>query len=244
MGDIKAKRTLIVPDVHERMSQLTRILSQHLDQASRVVFLGDWFDTFAPYNIDRITAVCKFIVDSAEVLRDMSGRGVPVTHLLGNHDCHYAFADQKFQCSGYAARTKMAVDALIPVDVWRKFHVFTKVGPYTVSHAGFCEHTLQYARPEIEREAIETALAGGFDLIFGAGHARGGWLPFGGPTWLDWDYEFSHIPDVPQIVGHTPHRKVQSKGEKGQLQSWDLDTHSKHIAWVDEETGAVEVEAV
>jgi len=35
------------------------------------------------------------------------------------------------------------------------------------------------------------------------GRARGGRDPIGGPLWCDWDAEFTPIPGLLQIVGHT-----------------------------------------
>ena len=229
--------TLIIPDIHERLYVVTDKLRGHIQKADKVCFLGDWFDTFAKYDDARIGQVCSFIVSNIQTKPNW-------TWILGNHDLHYMCPTQLYTCSGYNRTTHMITKGMISPKIWRLFKIYTKVGPYTVSHAGFSEASLLYAKPYIEREAIEVALRGKYDSIFGAGHARGGRLPLGGPLWLDWAWEFEHIDDFPQIVGHTPANKVRSKGNDGQLKSWCADTHSKHVLWVDEETGVVEVEEV
>jgi hypothetical protein len=229
--------TLIVPDSHERLGRLARILDLR-SKADRTVFLGDWFDTFAAYDEGRVREVCGIIGIISGLTDDL---------LLGNHDCHYFFDHAGFMCSGYEQRRKDTVRRLVTPDTVNRFQLYTTVGPYLVSHAGFNEHTLQYAKPEIAADALKTAKNGGFDPIFGAGRARGGNQRYGGPTWLDWNDEFSHIDDLPQIVGHTMDSrnfKVRSKGTDAQLKSWCLDTGLRHVAWVDETTGAIEIEDV
>ena len=229
--------TLIIPDIHERLHIVEYQLQEYGKQADKVVILGDWFDTFKAYDGERVRQICRFIVTNIQTKPNW-------TWILGNHDSHYAFHHPSYQCSGYNPITQLIVDEMISPDIWRLFKVYTQVGPYTVSHAGFCEATLQYAKPEICEETIETGLSGGYDPIFGAGRARGGSMPFGGPLWLDWNHEFEHIDDFPQIVGHTQDTQVRSKGTEGQLKSWCCDTANKHILWVDEETGVVKIEAL
>lgn len=242
-------KTLIVPDIHERMERLGEALRDRLPEADRVVFLGDWFDAFGLVALDRVRAACLFInanIDGLELgdAREGTQKIVPATFLFGNHDCHYFFSNRGFRCSGYNWDKQAVIDEAIDPLAVRKFRIFTRVGPYLVSHAGFHEATLQYARPEVEEQAIKDALNGGFDPLFGAGVARGGALRIGGPTWLDWNAEFEHIEGVPQIVGHTNGSAVRTKGEGSQHKSWCLDAALHYVAWVDEETGKVTCEKV
>lgn len=242
--------TMIIPDVHERMDRLAEALRDRLALADRVVFLGDWFDAFGDLRLDRVEMACQFIngnIDGLELgdAREGTQKVVPATFLLGNHDCHYFFEAPYFKCSGYNPhKQEMIWETLSFSTVVPKFKIFTRVGPYLLSHAGFAEATLQYARPEVEKEALILARAGGFDPIFGAGRARGGHQKIGGPTWLDWNYEFEHIDGVPQIVGHTHGSAVRTKGEGSEYRSWCLDTGLQYVAWVDETTGAVTAEKV
>lgn len=258
--------TLIIPDIHERIDRLHKALDGHIEKADRVVFLGDHFDAFGPRNLARLGEICRFIngnIDGYTIEdapgNDNTAKVLPATFLLGNHDCHYFFDHNGFKCSGYDPVKHQFISANIPGVIVEKFRIFTRVGPYLVSHAGFTEATLPYAKLEVEEEAIRTALAGGFDPIFGAGRARGGWLPVGGPTWLDWSAEFEHIDDMPQIVGHTQGKDVRTKGTtKAEskvdpngditvdlgLMSYCLDTALRNCAFVDEETGKVTIEEV
>ena len=242
--------TLLIPDIHERLDRLEVALRGRIEKADRVVFLGDWFDAFGPFDRERFRQICAFLNQNAAGVfyepedGEEPGRLIPATFLLGNHDCHYFFRHNAFKCSGYDPRKQALVDDLVAPETIKRFVISTRVGPYLVSHAGYTEVTLQYCRPEVEIEAIGTALAGGFDPLFGAGYDRGGDQLVGGPTWLDWS-NLQHIPDCAQIVGHSNGRDVRVKGGLGvPHNSYCLDTALRHCAWVDDTTGAVTIEMV
>lgn len=241
--------TLIIPDSHERLDRLESALKGRLEQADHVIHLGDHFDTFASWDEKRVRDVCRFILMNIDGFfyepedPDVPGLLIPTTFLLGNHDCHLFFQHNAFKCSGYNTRTQAIVDEMIPEDVRRKFKLFTRVGPYLVSHAGFHEATLQYATEEVEREALNAAFSGKMDPLFGAGYARGGWQKIGGCTWLDWNQEFTGIYGTPQIVGHTQGNTVRTKTADDQTVSYCIDTALRHVCWVRDD-GTVTIEAV
>jgi hypothetical protein len=215
---------LIIPDIHENMTALQLAL-QLRQPNERVTILGDWFDTFGTHHVNEMCEVITTLAADPDC-----------TLLLGNHDCHYAFDHNGFVCSGYRPVTKVIVGALIPRTVWERFQIFTWVGPYLVSHAGFHEGNLHLASQHGQDGAIQRALDGLFDDVWwGVGRSRGGWLEKGGPTWLDWNSEFSHIEDVPQIVGHTVGKDIRMKGS-----SYCIDNQLRHCVRVNEDTGAVD----
>src|SRR3990167_4271598 len=96
-------RTLIVPDVHEQIPKLWNIGETLMPQASRVVMLGDFFDTFWPEGRQQ---------DCAEWLKQHL-HDPKFDILLGNHDCHYAFGNRAFRCSGYSTLTHRIVDEVL-----------------------------------------------------------------------------------------------------------------------------------
>lgn len=214
--------TLIIPDAHEDVSTLEDIEKRFVPSVDRVVMLGDFFDTFHQH---RVTETCKWILDHID--------NPKFTFLLGNHDCQYAFGSQGFRCSGFQQPTLEAVRMLIPREVWKKFHLFTRVGEYLCSHAGFVEQSLEYAKPEVEVRIIEEALSGKFPHLFEPGYSRGGSKPVGGPTWLDWKYEFTPVEGVPQIVGHTKGQGVRIKVSDSGEASYCLDTALGHVIATD-----------
>lgn len=223
--------TLVIPDIHEQHGYLEGI-EPLIERAERVVFLGDHFDTFGMPQPERTyEAILKYI-DNPKV-----------TMLLGNHDCHYAFDNQGFLCSGFREPTRLVVERELGPEVWRKFRLWAKVGDYLVSHAGFHQSMIGLSlNDDGGISFIEEALAGDCPSIFRAGWARGGRQPVGGCTWLDWNDEFSHIYGRPQIVGHTQGNKVRKKGLDDERPSYCVDTGLRHVLWTDGDT--VEIEEV
>lgn len=151
----------------------------------------------------------------------------------GNHDTSYAFG---YRCSGYDPHTQAYLNENMTEKDWRQFRPFVEVGPFLVSHAGFIDETLHLK--DQAQEAVDLAFKGKRHRYWSAGLARGGDAPLGGPTWLDWNFEFEPIDGVPQIVGHT----VQSNNVVGiKAGNYCLDTCNKHVIFIEEETGKVEI---
>jgi len=213
--------TLIIPDIHEQITALRSDIVPLIEQATHVVFLGDWFDTFSK---DKCAIeMCRFIQEHT---------GEKYTKLLGNHDCHYFFNHHWFMCSGFKPHTMMVVkNVLTPEDI-EQFKIYTQIGKFVLSHAGFHPETIKYFHPTVEKEALDLARRGEFHPVFHAGLARGGQANFGGPTWLDWNYEFLPM-GTPQIVGHTHvDGSVRVKDDNGVV-SYCLDSGLKHVMWTD-----------
>lgn len=194
--------TLIIPDVHERTDRLYAIKDE-LEAADRVVFLGDFFDKFGERNHKNMLRwLCTYL-----------GRK-DWDFLLGNHDASYRWPSL-YACSGYKQQTQSDVDHFFGADdtYWRHFKLFTEVGPYTLSHAGFHPDTLHMKSHEAYQLAVDASNGGHYCPMFGAGGYRGGPHPIGGPVWLDFTVEFKDIEGMPQIVGHTSGKDIRQKGK-------------------------------
>jgi hypothetical protein len=209
------QKTLIVPDVHQQTIKLNS-LRDLFDEAERVVFLGDFFDSYVPGGL----------MNTIEWL-NANFANEKFEFLFGNHDCHYAFSNRNFRCSGYTDDSAALISQHLNPAVWERFKVFTRVGCFLLSHAGVRPETLRYSEPDVEQEALMLARSGSFHPLWNAGWARGGRAQFGGPTWLDWRHEFIGVPAQPQIVGHTNGKDVRVKGP-----NYCLDTNLTHVAWV------------
>ena len=214
-------KTLIIPDAHERINQLTKI-RKHIDEAERIVSLGDWFDTFLPH---RVEETIDFILEFKNDPR--------WTWLIGNHDAHYMFNHPYLQCSGYDPSTQVLWNKRLPIEFLRKWKLWTQVDDFLVSHAGFHPDTIHLCNPDTHEKALQIAFDGGFHNLYMPGEDVGG--PdgqVGGPNWLRW-YRLECLKGKPQIVGHTPGVAVQLKTSDGKEFSYNLDTHLKHVALVE-----------
>ena len=207
--------TLIIPDVHGDLPTL-KALAPAIDEADRVVMLGDLFDSFQPYDAE---GICEWTLEHIY--------NPKFVFIHGNHDAHYFFNHPYFRCSGYQKVTQKLVDELLSTKERRQFKLWTEVGPFTVSHAGFHDKTMRYKTPQDHETALDAAFNGMFHPLFMPGSARGG-FGVGGVTWLDWQYEFQDLPKLPQIVGHSRRDGIVRK--KGR--SYCIDSGLQAVCWV------------
>lgn len=223
-------KTLVIPDTHEELDKLLA-LAPYIEQADHVVHLGDWFDSFRPYDDRRVRAICEYVCAKAEDPK--------WTLLVGNHCTSYFFRHPDFRCSGYDIRKQVIIDNDLPEGVRRKFKLCTRVGKFLLSHAGFTKGNLAIA--DNQQEALDAAHAGKFHSIFNIGSARGGRAASGGCTWLDWRYEFNSLEQA-QIVGHTVDKTVRVRvHEPSGALSYCLDSQLEHVMLIHDES---EVEIV
>ena len=211
-------RRLIISDIHERIATLTR-LEEVFGQFDEVISLGDWFDSF---NL-------KFAAETAQWLKE---KGHLLTKLIGNHDAHYFFPNDKFKCSGYMPHKEIVINSILEQEAKRQFHISIERDGWTISHAGFRPETRDWLHPDNQQEALDAAFTGNFHPLWAAGRARNGNEPFGGPTWLDWFHEFKPVEGLKQLVGHTDHNTVRRS--KQAPDNWCIDTGLRHVGILEE----------
>lgn len=239
-------RTLIVPDVHEQIDKLLKLEAKQIKQASRVVFLGDFFDSF---NDRHPALICQWLKEALD--------NPAYTILWGNHDTSYAFSGP-FRCSGWEQEEATIINNMLTQHDWRKFKLFTEVGKFLVSHAGFHPKTMHFHNEDLARKEIDQALTqGNYTPIWGAGYCRGGRQVRGGPVWLDWNEEFEAFSQA-QIVGHTYDRRAEGLRVMrwqdpsiigciepvGEVKSYCIDDGLNHVLWVDDDSSEIEWEAL
>lgn len=206
-------RTLIIPDIHENIEPVRRILDDEC--WDDVVFLGDWFDRFSTQPGDALSTARWLAANQADSR---------FRFIWGNHDLPYAFSHRGLACSGHQYDLKCLL-LYEGVAMRSHFRLHTRVGRFLVSHAGF-HHSFIGDYENLCAGAIKALEAGDHRLpgVLGPGWARGGDQMVGGCTWLDWNDEFEPT-DTPQIVGHTIGKEPRWKGE-----ALCLDTQLAHYA--------------
>jgi hypothetical protein len=257
---------VIVPDVHEQYEKLLKILAKY--PGLWIVFLGDWFDSFANRGEPTYATfgICNWLKEN--VMNPL------YTFLWGNHDLHYAFPINGLMCSGWN-KNKLAIirNHLGDTDKgWKQFkltHWLESSVPedqrgnienreYLISHAGVHPYFLhpvygfgknyinelgKEALYKVRYEKVVTA-----PLVCGPGRDKFSSARAGGIVWLDWDREFVPIEGLNQIVGHTPGDNVRTKilnDKNGALMSinYCLDTHLNHVILVFDD-GTLQIESV
>lgn len=197
-------QTLIIPDIHNRTENAEHWLTTQ--RYERVVFLGDYFDSFEDdVNDARLTATW---------LRDRIERTDDI-FLLGNHDVPYMFPRAaELYCPGFTPAKAKGIGEILKPRHWQRFRLAHAEQGWLMSHAGF--HPVWIKEPTVERilercdTAIQKAKRRVVDPILGDGEVPGGLQRFGGPLWMDWD-SLMPIPGINQIVGHSEGDDVREK---------------------------------
>lgn len=229
----KTARCLIIPDVHQDIAWVDRILEKESGH-DLVVFLGDYFDSRVP--VKQRTGVAATCAHLNKLAAESNNRAV---FLLGNHDIQYLEAkpacdhhrtprNLHYKCgSAYSHAAAAKIAKGLTTEFWSKSRLFTQVDGWLLSHAGIAfqfwpqGQSVDAALAALEKEsahALVTMKRGPHPLLQ-AGKSRGGEAAIGGMTWLDWDEEFEDTLPLPQIVGHTP----SNLGARQKGRSWCLD---------------------
>lgn len=192
---------LIIPDIHTHYKRVEKIYQLEAGNYEKVIHLGDYFDDFG---------------DSVEQNEDMAHwlqnglKDKNKIFLIGNHDISYI--NPQFACSGYTNGKWRAISSILEESDWGKMLFYYSEVGYFFSHAGrhYCYKDYELLPNE---ELISMALNGKSNWVYSAcGRCRGGMDAFGGLLWCDFNKEFSPIPGVNQIFGHTPQTNYSLSG--------------------------------
>ncbi len=221
--------TLIISDIHNRVNWIEPGLAKLKKDLNydEVVFLGDYFDQFGdnPFEVGGTAAWLRQSLNNEDRI-----------HLLGNHDMPYMcpYNDSQW-CPGYTPAKGNSVRSTIAD--WSKLKPAYFTQGFLLSHAGFQEDVVTHpvngapddgpALVTLAEFHLEKVKSGISATLFLPG-SRMSEKRTGGITWCDWDDEFVHFPNISQVVGHTPGRKVrQLLGPDGV--NYCMDTHNQHI---------------
>lgn len=201
-------KIVAIGDIHGR-TLWKQIVEQELG-ATREVFIGDYFDTWA-----KITAE-EQIKNFEEIIAYRRANPERVVVLMGNHDFHYITEGERY--GGYqdlAAKKigKVVLDAVMSGDIQMAF----AEGGYLFTHAGvtktWCEKvgiTGMEAKP---LPLIINELPGAVFCFNRADLSGCGEHVSQSPIWVRPDSLMQDkIPGWKQVVGHTTFDKVQFLG--------------------------------
>lgn len=247
------ERAVVIPDVHNKWRRAEAIVAA--ESPDRVVFLGDYFDDFG----DTPEAAGATAGWLAESLADASR-----VHLVGNHDLNYMSRLPGLHCVG---RNHLKAEAVARRGVeWSRLEPFCWLGAaggeedmgagsaWLCTHAGLSAAFLESIRPGAGAADVADVLGAAradLDRIDDAGHrhpflqagrARGGWDVSGGIVWCDYNEEYSDVPGLRQIFGHTRGARARRGRTAGGGEHHCIDTVLRHyIVYAD---GEVSVRAV
>lgn len=215
-----SKKALVIPDVHQDIRWAEDILEEHKGGFDKVIWLGDWFDTFDNTRFGA-GATAEWLKNRIDTTDDV--------FCIGNHDMAYLEAcltanhglgrqhnNLKYGCSGVTKSKYEKIKKVLGRNSWSRFVPFVLLNDnIIISHAGINEKFIGY----VHQGEVEAALERLYDKakrflidnihmeteIYGCGMARGGFQDVGGITWCDFHYEYRPLykSKYVQIVGHT-----------------------------------------
>lgn len=200
-----SNNTIVVGDLHGEEVILNFIKYKYKND--KIICVGDYVDDFINNIISQ-----SGTIESALKLAQKYKEDV---YLLGNHDIHYVFSNfQHLRCSGFST-TMNAI--LIPkiIDIRKNFKYFyyDSKNRILITHAGLTKKL--WDSYNLNFDNLERTLTRWtedlYSPFFFIGERRGGRAVVGGPLWCDWNSEFEPIPDLIQIVGHTPVKSFEFK---------------------------------
>jgi len=208
-------KILTIGDIHGRQYWK----SVDPNKYDKIIFVGDYVDQFPPMTDIEIENNLLEIIEFKKQYLDK------IVLLIGNHDVHYMFLNEGFQCSGY--RPSMAMKLKIIFNENKKlFDIAYQIDKYIWSHAGISQGWYDFNKKEIEETRDQfncSTLAdtlnrilytNNFRILFQCGIKRSGRYNFGGLTWADRkETMYNYLPDYFQIVGHTPISNITKFGD-------------------------------
>jgi hypothetical protein len=135
-------------------------------------------------------------------------------------------------CPGFTRLKSRAIHEIMKPKHWQRLQLAHFEQGWLMSHAGF--HPVWMEQPTVEKilarcaEAMESAKRRVVDPILGAGEDRGGVQRFGGPLWMDFG-NLVPIPNINQLVGHTPGDDVRQKST-ADSQNYCIDVRNASVA--------------
>jgi len=186
---------LVCGDLHGRVEIVKRLL----DRSGAVAFIGDYLDSWNRSTEDQIETL-DLILDAVESRSN-------VYALMGNHELSYL--DQRYQASGWSA----AVHAHVMTRkrrMWDSLNIALEMEGFLLSHAGVSQTWLREDITAV-RAVEEFVDCTESERLFEIGRRRGGHNRVGGPLWCD-TQEFTPIPGVKQVFGHTEYRENPEVG--------------------------------
>lgn len=206
------ERTLIIGDLHA--PKCFRGVDGLIDRTDpeRVVLLGDYLDHFNDGPADAARAGAWL----HERLGDPR-----FTFLLGNHDLPYLYPG-RITCPGFSYEKLTALHSELDAEAFRGA---AKLAHWLdrrtlLTHAGLSRRGVPpgldaealpvWLDREIRRAWDDLEVSDGWPRhwVWRTGFARGGDQTVGGLLWCDFD-EFTPVPGLSQIFGHTPARKTR-----------------------------------
>jgi len=202
-----------IGDIHGRFELLRSAINVAQKQNGVLICVGDFLDSYDRNSLDQMECL------------DLVSENDNVEAIPGNHCISYL--GQNFpSCSGHSFSTKTILNSQMRsrkgdyLSFLRELpHAFLienpVCNPILVTHAGLSADFLaarqkgidlfrkSVAQEKLSPQNVFDAMDSFGHSLLAVGKARGGLSSNGGIFWSDLRKEFDHIPNLPQVFGHT-----------------------------------------
>jgi len=209
-------RIVAIGDIHAHTSW-KKIIEKELPKADKIIFIGDYFDTFQ--DVKPVEQVQIF----SEIIELKKANPDKIVVLLGNHDYHY-LKHIKVGYSGYSSTTKSLVQDLLTECVDKnEIQLCFKHDKFLFTHAGVSQTWVKnitregiltefHFEPENIEQTLNDILKTSPKLLnftIGRNLSSSGEDITQTPIWIrPYSLKKDMIPYFTQIVGHTPQEKL------------------------------------
>jgi hypothetical protein len=217
--------TLVLSDIHNRIDFIEPLIEKVAPDFT--VFLGDYFDSKHDDSIEKTIATANWLKKSISYKNRW--------HLIGNHDAHYFFSENKsIRINGFTyPKLKAIRNILTTEEIDNYFNLVYFVGGYTLSHAGFHSELFDDIPTESDiaklcDDALPMLKIGDIPKIV---NYWPGWKNCLWPGCLMIHFsELDTIYNIKQLVGHSFHKEPIFN-----LYNICLDTKNEHYAIIENE---------
>ena len=204
------KKYLVCGDLHGDYDLMKKIV-QRFSPEYYLIFLGDLLDSFVFSPRQQIECV--------KLMLTLIKQGT-VACCMGNHEASYLFPKTQL-ASGWNQETDRLLEPY-KQEIVEHFNsvIWFEKEKILISHAGLTKPLWDHYKITVESlsKFIDQWFQNLKSPYYFIGRSRGGYDPVGGLLWCDWRHEFQSIPEIKQIVGHTPLKKYDCRGN-----DWNID---------------------
>ncbi len=214
-------KTLILGDTHGR-SFWKQIVAN--EQPDRVIFIGDYFDSYNNYTAAEQMYNFKEIIEYKE-----SGKS-EVIILIGNHDFHYMRGITE-NYSGYQSGARAAIEQLLE-DNKHHMQMCYQIGVFVFSHAGISKIWLEgngWNENDFVTDYVNDLWKYKPNSFRFAGRDPYGDDVYSSPIWIrPYSLQYANRDDFKnkyiQVVGHTQQPQIDTKGKSTGGRYYYIDT--------------------
>jgi hypothetical protein len=257
-------KILVIPDIHQNINFANFALNNHADHCDRIIFLGDYFDTFKqPPDVANFKDTCIWL---KEMIRNSKWKDKCV-FLIGNHDLSYIFNNNKsaktsvviareYYCPGITKnkintfRKEFFDYGFIDDFFFNHFKICHKENGWIFSHAGILQNFIPYGMsvdsfineliPDVWKNFRNICYQHN-NILSGIGISRHGNDTVGGILWADLKYDFSPSFDIGrQVIGHSFTETPLIMAENTEYVSVATDCSQKFFIILDDEKIQIE----